>query len=101
MNGVQMENLDNGFTPYGLWGGLNDVLRNRESVVGMQPENYGIGGIGGSTNYDTRAYRQYKQTKFSYSYSNRTYQHRFMFTKSSGWTKKRLGIFRINEPPLG
>ena len=34
INGVPMENLDNGFTPYGQWGGLNDVLRNRESAYG-------------------------------------------------------------------
>ena len=26
INGAPMENLDNGFTPYGQWGGLNDVL---------------------------------------------------------------------------
>ena len=88
MNGVPMENLDNGFTPYGLWGGLNDVLRNRDVTIGMQPEKYGIGGIGGATNYDARAYRQYKQTKISYSYSNRSYVHRVMFTKSTGLNKK-------------
>ena len=87
MNGVPMENLDNGFTPYGLWGGLNDVLRNRESSLGMQPLNYSIGGIGGSTNMDTRAYRQFKQTKISYSFSNRTYVHRIMLTKSTGFNK--------------
>ena len=88
MNGVPMENLDNGFTPYGLWGGLNDVLRNREAVIGMQPLKYSIGGIGGASNIDTRAFKQWKQTKISYSLANRTYVHRLMFTKSTGWTKK-------------
>ena len=34
MNGAPMENLDNGFTPFGLWGGLNDVLRNRQNTYG-------------------------------------------------------------------
>ena len=33
MNGVPLENLDNGFTPFGLWGGLNDVVRNRDAVL--------------------------------------------------------------------
>ena len=88
MNGVPMENLDNGFTPYGLWGGLNDVLRSRENSPGMMPVKYGLGGIGGSYSIDSRAYRQYKQTKISYSLSNRTYRNRIMFTKSTGWTKK-------------
>jgi hypothetical protein len=88
MNGVQMENLDNGYTPYGQWGGLNDILRNRENSVGMQPLKFGMAEIGGAANFDVRAFRQYKQTKISYSLSNRSYLHRFMFTKSSGWTKK-------------
>jgi hypothetical protein len=36
MNGIQMDNLDNGFTPFGLWGGLNDVMRNREVSIGLR-----------------------------------------------------------------
>ena len=88
MNGVPMENLDNGYTPYGLWGGLNDVLRSRENVAGMQPVKFGLGGIGGSFNIDTRAFKQYKQTKISYSLSNRTYTNRIMFTKATGFNKK-------------
>ena len=88
INGVPMENLDNGFTPYGLWGGLNDVLRNRSTVYGMQAVNFGFGGIGGATSYDARASKQWKQTKLSYSLSNRNYVHRFMFTHSTGFNKK-------------
>jgi hypothetical protein len=34
MNSIPMDNLDNGFTPYGLWGGLNDVMRNRDVSLG-------------------------------------------------------------------
>src|SRR5688572_23115549 len=37
MNGAPMENLDNGFTPYGQWGGLNDALRNRDNAHGLRP----------------------------------------------------------------
>ncbi len=88
MNGVPMENLDNGFTPYGLWGGLNDVLRSREATLGMQAIKFGIGNLGGATALDTRAFKQYKQTKFSYSLSNRNYVHRVMYTHSTGLTKK-------------
>jgi hypothetical protein len=88
INGVPMENLDNGFTPYGLWGGLNDVLRFRTTTYGMQALPWSFGNIGGATSYDARASRQFKQTKFSYSVSNRNYVHRFMFTKSTGFNKK-------------
>ncbi len=88
MNGVPMENLDNGFTPYGLWGGLNDVLRNRQYTPGLQSVNYGYGGLGGSTNIDTRAFKQRKQTSIGYAYSNRTYNNRISLTHSTGWSKK-------------
>src|SRR5687768_15678265 len=71
MNGVPMENLDNGFTPYGLWGGLNDVLRNRETTMGLRTTTFGFGNLGGSTFLDTRASRQRKQTSFNYALSNR------------------------------
>ncbi len=84
MNGVPMDNLDNGFTPYGLWGGLNDILRSRETATGLQPVKFGFGTIGGTNNLDTRAFKQWKQTKISYSAANRNYNSRIMFTKSTG-----------------
>jgi hypothetical protein len=88
MNGVPMENLDNGFTPYGQWGGLNDVLRTRDVSLGLRAVKFGFGSLGGATAMDTRAFKQWKQTKFSYSLSNRNYVHRFMITHSTGLNKK-------------
>ena len=88
MNGVPMENLDNGFTPYGLWGGLNDVLRNRQNTHGLQAAKYGPGDIGGSTSLDTRAFRQRKQTTINYAISNRNYSNRFFITHSTGLNNK-------------
>lgn len=84
MNGVPMENLDNGFTPYGLWGGLNDVMRNRDQIHGLKANPYAIGDIGGMTYLDTRASRQRKQTSFNYAISNRNYFNRIMITHSTG-----------------
>lgn len=88
INGVPMENLDNGFTPFGQWGGLNDVLRNRETTIGMDPTTFAFGEMGGLTNFDTRASRQRKQTSFNYALSNRNYVHRLMLTHSTGLNKK-------------
>jgi len=67
MNGIPMDNLDNGFTPYGLWGGLNDVMRNRDVSQGLRYNTFSFGDIGGTTNVDSRASRQRKQTSFSYA----------------------------------
>lgn len=88
MNGVQMENLDNGFTPFGLWGGLNDVLRNRDNTLGLRPTPYAFGDLGGMNYLDTRAFRQRAQTSVNYARSNRNYVHRLMATHSTGMNKK-------------
>ncbi|MCE2834912.1 MAG: TonB-dependent receptor, partial [Chitinophagaceae bacterium] len=58
LNGIPMENLDNGFTPFGLWGGLNDVLRNRDLSIGLRPNTFAFGDIGTNTYIDARASKQ-------------------------------------------
>lgn len=88
INGIPMENLDNGFTPYGQWGGLNDVLRNRESSNGLAATTFAYGDIGGLTSFDTRASHQRKQTSFSYAASNRNYNNWLMLTHSTGLNSK-------------
>lgn len=88
INGAPMENLDNGFTPYGQWGGLNDVLRNRESTSGLRSTTFGYGDLGGLTNFDTRASHQRKQTSINYAISNRNYNNRIMITHSTGLNSK-------------
>lgn len=88
MNGVPMDNLDNGFTPYGLWGGLNDVMRNRDVTYGLNPSTFTFGDIGSNTNIDSRASKQRAQTSFSYANSNRNYGHRWMLSHATGMSKK-------------
>lgn len=88
MNGIPMENLDNGFTPFGLWGGLNDVMRNRDVSYGLRNSTFAFGDIGSNTNIDSRASKQRTQTSLNYAYSNRNYNHRVMLTHSTGLSKK-------------
>lgn len=88
MNGIPMENLDNGFTPYGIWGGLNDVMRNRDVSHGLRATPYAFGEFGGLTYLDTRASYQRQQTSVNYAVSNRNYTHRLMATHSTGLNKK-------------
>ncbi|MDA3614794.1 TonB-dependent receptor [Polluticaenibacter yanchengensis] len=88
MNGIPMDNLDNGFTPYGLWGGLNDVMRNRDVSFGLKPTTFAFGDIGSATNIDVRASKQRAQTSVSYAASNRNYNNRIMFTHSTGLSKR-------------
>ena len=88
INGVPMDNLDNGFTPFGLWGGLNDVMRNRDLSIGLRPNSYSYGELGSVTNIDVRASKQRKQTELEYDYSNRNYTHKVALTWGSGISKK-------------
>ena len=88
MNGLPMESLDNGFTPFALWGGLTDVTRNKDVTVGLQHNKYGFGDIGSTTEIDTRASKQRRKTEFTYGYSNRVFTHRWSFTHSTGMNKK-------------
>ncbi|MCB9056780.1 MAG: TonB-dependent receptor [Chitinophagales bacterium] len=88
MNGIPVKNLDNGYTPFGQWGGLNDVLRNRELSLGLHNTTFAFGDIGSNTSIDSRASKQRAQTSLSYAYSNRNYSHRVMATHSTGLSKK-------------
>ncbi len=87
-NGIPVNDPELGWVPWSHWSGLNDVTRNRESVIGLQPVDFGFGGIGGAAYIDTRAGTQRKQTRFTYSLGNTNYTHRLMGTWSSGYTKK-------------
>ena len=88
LNGIPMDNLDNGFTPFGLWGGLNDVMRNRDISWGLRTNTFTFGDIGGNTNIDARASKQRAQTQLSYAASNRNYNNRLMLTHATGISKK-------------
>ena len=92
MNGAPMNDLATGQTFWYLWGGLNDVLRNRENAFGLTASTFAFGGIGGSNDLDARAARQRKQTAVSYAISNRNYVHRLMTTYNSGILKNNWAV---------
>lgn len=88
LNGIPMDNLDNGFTPFGLWGGLNDVMRNRDVSLGLRPSTFAFGDIATSSSIDARASKQRKQTQIGYAISNRNYTHRLNVYHGTGISKK-------------
>lgn len=88
LNGVPMENLANGYSSPGLWGGLNDVMRYRDISLGLRSNTFSFGAIGGSSNIDASAGKQRKQTQVGYAFSNKTYSNRWTYTHSTGINKK-------------
>ena len=87
MNGMPLENLENGYSQFGLFGGLNDVVRNREVSLGNKSNSFAFGSMGVTTNFDSRASKQRKQTSFGYTNSNGAFTHRWTLTHSTGMNK--------------
>jgi len=87
LNGFMMNSMITGRASFSQWGGLNHVVRWPERIVDMNPATFIFGNVGGATNYDLRASGYRKQTRASYSISNRTYMNRLMFTTASGQMK--------------
>lgn len=84
INGIPFNELENGRVFWSAWGGLNDVVRNRDTEVGLNPVPYSFGGLGGATAIDTRASVQREEIRLTYSASNRGYRNRAMATFSTG-----------------
>ena len=87
MNGIQTNDLESGRAVWAYWGGLNDAVRNKETHKGITETDFAFGGIGGVTGIDTRASSIRVGTKLTYSFTNRSYNHRAMFIHSTGMMK--------------
>ncbi len=87
LNGIPMNDLEDGGASYSAWGGLNDVFRSRTNVIGLAPNDLTYGGLGNTTTLDASASVQRKQTRVTYSNTNRSYRNRVMITHSTGVMK--------------
>ena len=76
VNGVNVNNLETGFSQWSNWGGLNDVTRYTENRVGLVASRLAFSGAGGYTNIDSRASSFRKGTRISYANANRVFSHR-------------------------
>ena len=83
-NGLNVSNLETGYTVWNQWGGLNDVTRFAENRFGNTSNRYGFSGAGGYVNIDSKASSFRKGTRVSYSFGNRLFKHRMMVTHSTG-----------------
>ena len=102
INGISMNNPDDGNTQWGLWGGLTDATKNTQMSLGLRASEWAFGNLGTNVQIDMRAYKQRVQSKFSYTFSNRSYSHRWMFTwakgmNKKGWSYSASGSWRFAE----
>lgn len=88
VNGILMNHPEDGYTPWNLWSGLNDVTRNAQTFLGLRATDVAFGNIGNTSSIDIRAFKQRAQTQFSYAFSNRSFTNRCMVTHSRELNKK-------------
>ena len=84
LNGIHVNNAENGRPYYSNWGGLNDVTRYKVNNSGLSLSDYTFGGIGGVTNITLRPSQFRKSVSVSYAFTNQSYQHRVMATYNTG-----------------
>ncbi len=87
MNGVQVNNPENGRFSFSTIGGMNDAVRSKEDVGAFEGNNYSFSGLGGSSNYNLRASQMPAGHKVTLSGTNRNYTLRGMYTFATGMGK--------------
>lgn len=93
MNGVQVNNLENGQFNYSTVGGMNDATRNQDAAMPFEANAFGISNIGGSSNYDFHASRFATGHKVTLSAVNRNYSARAMYTYGTGLNEHGWAFF--------
>lgn len=88
INGIVMNDPATGTAPWFLWGGLNEAFRERSNTWGLEASDETAGAIGGTVAFDITAASRSRQTRISWSQTNRQYRQRLMLTHYSGLGKK-------------
>jgi hypothetical protein len=92
MNGMLMNDQDDGRVLWTAWNGLNDMIRTRTNLINLNESDFTFGGIGGATFIDLRASSIRNEKKVTYSHSNRTFQHRLMGSYATGMMQNGWAI---------
>ena len=93
MNGVMVNNIENGRFNYSTIGGMNDATRNQDAASPFEDNSFSIPGMGGSSNYNFRASMQPAGHKVTISGANRNYTLRGLYTYGTGLTDKGWAFF--------
>ncbi|MCZ2101092.1 MAG: TonB-dependent receptor [Chitinophagales bacterium] len=92
LNGMVMNNQDDGRVLWTAWNSLNDVMKSRTNIINLNAGDFTFGGIGDASYIDLRASAIRPTKKITYSNSNRTFQHRIMGTYATGMMKNGWGF---------
>lgn len=84
INGNPMNDLERGAFSYSLVGGLNNQTRATESSLPFESNNYTMGDMAGSNNYNFRPSSFGSGQRMSLAGANRNYTVRAMYTYNTG-----------------
>ncbi len=88
INGLFMNDLQQGNPPWSLWNGLSQVMRNSIDFTAHRFQDNWLGDVGITTSTDMRALVQRKQLQWGYAISNRTYKNRYHFSYATEASQK-------------
>ena len=84
LSGIKMNDALTGYSPYSLWSGLNEATRSKESTIGVEASEYGVGGFSGVTNINAMPSSVRPGWRFSAMTNSALYRIRLMATYASG-----------------
>ncbi|MBR4644533.1 MAG: TonB-dependent receptor [Bacteroidaceae bacterium] len=93
MNGVMVNNIENGRFNFSTIGGMNDATRNQDISSPFEDNSFSVPNLGGSGNYNFRASMMPAGHKVTLSGANRNYTIRAMYTFGTGLTDKGWAFF--------
>ena len=82
--GVRLNDAITGYSPYSLWSGLNEAMRAKESVNGVEVSDFGLGGYNGLTNIFGNASNVRKGLRGSVMTNSALYRLRVMASYATG-----------------
>ena len=82
--GVKMNDAITGYSPFSLWSGLNEAMRSKETTLGTEVADWGVGGYNGTTNLYAVPSSVRKGWRFSVLSNSALYRLRLMATYASG-----------------
>ena len=82
--GVPMNDAITGYSPFSLWSGLNEAMRAKDSTLGLESSDFGVGGYNGVTNISAIPSAVRTGWRFSILSNSALYRLRLMASYSSG-----------------
>ncbi|MBO4907418.1 MAG: TonB-dependent receptor, partial [Bacteroidaceae bacterium] len=93
MNGVMVNNTENGSFSFSNIGGMNDATRNIDYALPFESNTFSMSGLAGSNNYNFRASSYAAGHKVTLSALNRNYTARAMYTFGTGVNQNGWALF--------